>query len=445
MSLEEALFGFLDKYYAKGQPVLLGLSGGSDSLALLYLLESYGRRNSFQFGIAHVDHGWRIESADEAQQLHRLAEDMKIPFHKKTLDPAQLSGNLEEACRHERLAFFSQLGHEYDYQAVILGHHADDQSETILKKVLEGASLPYLQGMASVSTYQGLKIWRPLLNCSKAQIRDWLSQKGYVPFEDRTNHDQQFLRGRFRTKIIPELSRDFGKEVGSCLRRIGSEAEELKVYLEEKLDCYIQNMAKGPFGSCLDLETDCPEFDFEIRYLIRKGCEKEGIKLSRHLIDEACKKIRSKSADCWLMAKEAYIYLDRGRLFIMKRPLMEFLDEIPLQAGHHSSDEWNIFVSECEDEKQVLSGWKEAWMGRLQVSLPAGEYVLKRGDNALSKWWTNQKVPAFMRKAFPVIVSKNGIIHEFLTKRRFSNILAKSGKQWLISVTHEYWKEKDEG
>lgn len=433
MTLEDTLFQFLNEHYDTAHPVLLGLSGGADSLVLLYLLKSYKNKILFNFGIAHVDHGWRSESADEAKQLLQLAADLNIPFHMKTLSPEAIEGNLEEACRDERLAFFTQLCKEYGYQAVILGHHADDQSETVLKKILEGKSLPYLCGMASISVYKGLNIWRPLINCSKALIKSYLEEKEVSHFEDKTNFDTRFLRARLRTKIIPMLSHDFGKEVSPGLCRIGNEAEELKAYLDAQLNDYTQQICRGPFGSLLDLNTQCPSSDFELRYLIRKTCECEGIQTSHHLIHEACQKIRAKTANCELIAKDTHIYIDRGRLFVMKKPLPEFKHTISIEIGQYSLDDWSLEVKEVEGIERTLTGWKDAWMGHMQVLMPPGTYFLKKGDASLSKGWTASKVPAFMRWAFPVIWSEKSIRHEFLTKRMHSDFADKS-KQWLINI-----------
>lgn len=437
--LEDIVFHFLDEHYDQTHPVLLGLSGGPDSLALFYLLLSYKKnssKKSFSFGIAHVDHGWRPESAEEARQLQQLATTHNIPFHMKELDPTQIVGNLEEKCRLERLGFFTQLCEEYSYQAIILGHHADDRSETILKKVLEGSSLPYLYGMSPISKNQSITLWRPLLNCSKSHIKNWLDQNKYIPFDDKTNFDKKFLRGRFRTKIIPDLSREFGKEISLSLCRIGQEAEELKSYLDAHLGSFIDAIATGPFGSMLDFGNIYPKPDFEIKYLIRKLCEKEGIRLSHHLITQACKKIHDNSSNCYLNTHKNCLYLDRRRLFIVRQPVSEFDLNIPIQLGSYSVNRWNIQVREA-DEESMISGWKDAWLGHMHIQVPQGQFFLKKGDSTLFKWWTNAKVPAILRKMYPVLWLDQNVVHEFLTKRRFSNIIDDKRKKWLISIHYK--------
>lgn len=432
MPLKENLFSFLDKYYENDRPVLLGLSGGADSLSLFYLLKEYAQNTSFRFGIAHVDHGWRDESQEEALQLQELAKE--IPFHLKKLDPRLLHGNMEEACRQERLSFFSELCSQFGYQAVILGHQADDQTETILKKVLEGRSLTHLNGMALISKNQGLTIWRPLLNCSKKEIKQWLKERGFVPFEDRTNVDPKFLRARFRTRIIPQLSQDFGKNIDASLQRLGHEAEELKAYLDHQLKETIETISQGPFGTCLDLSHNCPSTDLELKYLIRKVLEKENVTLSWPLILEASQKLRAKSPNCQLLSKNAYVYLDRGRIFVLSKPLEAFKYEIPLEIGQYSAGAWHIEVK--EGEIRPLTGWKEAWKGELSVALPKGNYCLKIAESSLSKWWTNHKIPAFMRYAFPVIASSSGIHYEFLSNRHFMKTDPKTTISISIKVTY---------
>nr|WP_166157976.1 tRNA lysidine(34) synthetase TilS [Neochlamydia sp. AcF84]NGY95844.1 tRNA(Ile)-lysidine synthase [Neochlamydia sp. AcF84] len=438
MNLEETLFNFLDIHANHQQPVLLGLSGGSDSLALFYLLIKYRNLKALNFAAAHVDHGWRAESKEEAHQLQHLAASMHVPIYLKDLNVAQLSGNMEEACRHERLAFFKNLCHQHGYQAVILGHHLNDQAETVLKKVLEGGSLPYLGGMIPVTDYQTLKLWRPLLSCSKSQIKQWLACNNYEFFEDKTNEDERFLRARFRQTIIPHLASTFGKKIEESLCRLGREAQELKNYLDGHLQGYLKDISKGPFGSYLNFQAHKACSEFEMKYLIRKVCESEGLKLSRHLIEQACKKIHAKAANCQLLAKDTWIYIDRGRLFVMSKPLVDFKEELFFdKVGKYFAGGWAIEVTESLDSDPSVTGWQQAWMGHLSIQIPLGKYSFKRGNSSLDKWWTNAKIPAFMRYAFPTLWADDQIIYEFLAKRRLVDAHPTGFKHWKVILRHQ--------
>ena len=343
MSISQTFFTFINQYYDPKYPVLLGLSGGADSLALLYLLEEYRIKKGIKYSIAHVDHGWRKESEQESQDLQRLAKELQVQFHLKKLNPQNMRGNLEEVCRLERLNFFSHLCQQEGYQAVILGHHADDQSETVLKKILEGGSLTHLHGMLPQSTYQNLSIWRPLIPCTKNQILDWIREKNLQHFEDSTNLDKKFLRGRMRTSILPQLNEQFGKNVGESLCRIGHESYELKSYLEKNLREELLGVVKGPFGSLLDLSKS-KVCDFELKYLLKKVCAGEGIRLPYSLRDSILQKIRDKSANCVFEAKGIHIQVDRSRIFIMQEALKDFEEEILLREGCYQVGSWSIEV-----------------------------------------------------------------------------------------------------
>ena len=283
--MKSTLYQFIKQRIDPQKPILVGLSGGPDSIALLYLLLEIQETVDLKIGIAHINHRWRESSSKEACQLEQLAVSLNLPFHLKVLNPELLIGNLEEACRYERLNFFKELSKKEGYQAVLLGHHADDQTETVLKKIFEGCELPSLAGMQNAASYDGLNIWRPLLSIRKNEILSWLDSKNLTFFEDSTNQDERFLRAKFRKTIIPSLSSQFGKEISSCLNRIGSDADELSLYLNDKINDYLSEIVEGPFGLMLDLSKKRPKFQFEFRYLIRQFCEMAQVSLSRALID----------------------------------------------------------------------------------------------------------------------------------------------------------------
>src|SRR6185295_17447811 len=105
MSLEKRVAFFVEKHVDRTKPMLLGLSGGPDSICLLHLLLEL----KLDLHIVHVDHAWRPESCDEALQLEALAATLNLPFHTTRLDPSTFTGNLEDQSRSARLQFFSQI------------------------------------------------------------------------------------------------------------------------------------------------------------------------------------------------------------------------------------------------------------------------------------------------------------------------------------------------
>lgn len=407
--MNKYFFHFLQTHYDPTKPVLLGLSGGPDSLAILHLLLQYRENHPLTFGIAHVNHNWRAESKSEALQLKVLADELGVPFHLKELDPSQLQGNVEDSCRQERLRFFHALCQKHGYQAVLLGHHADDQAETVLKRVLEGANVLHLASLQSVNCVDGVHLWRPLLKVSKAEIISWLEQRQLHFFCDHTNHDPCFLRGRMRTQILPELTKAFGKEIKSSLCHLAEESQELRTYMAERIKPYLEQVEKGPHGLLLDLSTQQIPL-FELKAVVLTVCHEAQCSLSRELVDTVCKLLIAKLANKQIKKDGSILHIDRGRLFIVQE----------------KASPWKAIVKTVKNPSNgIVHGWKAAWQGYVEAILPADEYhfaaaqmnVPYPGSTRISKWWNDHKIPTFLRHDVPVVWKGSVICHEFLSGR----------------------------
>lgn len=315
----EILSHFFKTRLQRERPLLLAFSGGPDSLALLHLLMEYSRHlpcnSPLKFAIAHVDHGWREESKAEVLEIASMAEKFNICLHLKTLNPKELSGNLEAACREERLKFFASLCQKHGFQAVLLAHHADDLAETVLKRTLEGAALPYLASLRPETEMYGMKIWRPLLAVHKNKILEWLQKRNLQGFTDQTNLDPKYLRAKMRMQMFPYLSNMFGKRISPGLCQIAEEAAELRDYLDKKVSSYLGNMAiKNKNEYFLDLRKDCPPDIFELKYLIRQFCKQGDFSLSRDNLNKAADFVLKKSIHKYFLTKKGKLHIDRGYL-----------------------------------------------------------------------------------------------------------------------------------
>lgn len=278
---------FLKREYCPQKPILLALSGGPDSLALFYMLSE----KKINLHIAHVDHGWRSESAEEVRILEELARKFNVPFYLKKLSDLP-SRNLEDYCRQERIKFFEELYAKNNYQALVLGHHLDDLAETVLKRLLEGSSFKNVLAMEEVSTMGFMTIWRPLLKCRKRDLLNWLEKQNLQAFIDPTNMSEKYLRGRMRTTIMPLLCETFGKEVSMPLVRLATELKEVDVYIEEKSGIYWKNLKESPSSLCLDFGP--VKNHLEKKHLLRKMAKKRGILLTYPVIEEILKTLEKR-------------------------------------------------------------------------------------------------------------------------------------------------------
>ncbi|MFQ5729547.1 MAG: tRNA lysidine(34) synthetase TilS [Waddliaceae bacterium] len=438
--LVETVSTFFRRHWDRTRPVLLGLSGGPDSLALLYLLLEC---KNIPVGIAHVDHGWRPESGEEASKLEELAKKLNLPFYVTKLCPENLAGNLEAACRQERLNFFTRICQEHDYQAVILAHHQGDQAETVLKNLFEGA--PNCTGMLPITEIDNLIIWRPLLETAKEELLEWLDDSQVTPFFDATNFDKRFLRGRMRCDIIPELEKMFGKKIRHSLCHIGKESQDLQQFLDKHLAKSLQSIETTSSGSFLDF-TQFPDIDtvLEIRCLIRKIAEREGCCLSKEILEKGARHLMSRSANRRYMMGKHQIFVDRGRFFVTSTNGCNLPEERVSITGSFQYGNWKVSVEyDVEGTEKLRTNWKTVWNGAAEVVLPASAQNYEIGPpimssryprtSSIGKWWNNHKVPAFLRAATPVIWAGDVIAHEFLTGRK-GPLHSENGRLLRISL-----------
>lgn len=195
-------------------------------MALFELLLHHQGLSPFELHIAHVDHGWRQESAQEAEFLKDLAEKRHCPFHLRRLRGAA-DRDIENTAREQRLAFFEEVVRETGAEALCLAHHSDDLVETVLKRLFESAPLERVGAFGFESRVNGLVIWRPLIHLSKQEISSY-------GFDDATNRDRRFLRARLRHDLLPEIEQHFGKGVRGALQRLSKRSHRLDSYLEKQ-------------------------------------------------------------------------------------------------------------------------------------------------------------------------------------------------------------------
>lgn len=411
-------------------PLLLALSGGPDSLCLFYALVFFRTHYHIPFHVAHVDHSWREESSKEAEALKQLAAHYEVPFHLTVLDPSQLTGNLEAACREARYAFFAQLSRIIPFQGVLTGHHRGDLSETVFKRIAEGAHWSAWCGLQSETKMHGIRILRPLLKWNKSALRECISKADFLPFEDSTNCDQRFLRARLRENILPFLNQTFGKNIEDSLATLGQEGEELTQYFDAKLTPLLSLVVMGPFGTYLDLTDHLPASLLEIKYLIRLLCKQRHFFLSREMVSQAAFALQANHANCLFEIRGHQVRVDRRRIFVMK----SLKDCI--------ATNWKWTIDEMVYSGEENSSWKEGWQGELIAYLPICKPVmvflpLESVENlrTIKRKWSKAKVPSFLYPFFPLILDEKRICHEFLT-RRSSCFLEKGEKCLKIRACH---------
>ncbi|NLJ40278.1 MAG: tRNA lysidine(34) synthetase TilS [Clostridiales bacterium] len=275
----EKVLRYINKYnmVEPGQGVVVGVSGGADSLALIHLLCQIRNRISISLYIAHVNHGLRgQEAVDDAEFVRAIAERWDLKFFLKEARVSELakewSLSEEQAGRRVRYDFFHSVLREVRGHKIALAHHSDDQAETIMHNIIRGTGLSGLSGMEPV---RDGSIIRPLLCVSRGEIEDYCRQNGLEYREDRTNLDTIYTRNRIRGILIPLIEEQFNPNFSQSLLRMGDILGEDEEFLAKHAEKIFNSLARhGDNEVRFSIEglKECPKAIR--RRVLRRGLER---------------------------------------------------------------------------------------------------------------------------------------------------------------------------
>ena len=211
--------------------LLVAVSGGPDSTALLHALATVRSRTGLSLHVAHIDHGIRAESGRDAELVEAMAESLGVPctVEKVAVRRGTRSGRASEgAAREARYAALTGIAREVGASAVALGHTADDQAETVLLHLVRGSGLAGLGGMAPLSLRDAdggpaVVLVRPLLRARRSETWAYCERHGLTPLVDETNLDTSVPRNLVRLEVVPALAR-INPRVVDALNRMASSA-----------------------------------------------------------------------------------------------------------------------------------------------------------------------------------------------------------------------------
>ena len=201
----------------------LAVSGGSDSVALAFLMTKGGTKKNAakRFVILHVDHGLRPEAKEEYRFVRALAKRLGLPFKGTHAKVVQAKGeSLEMAARRVRLAFFARQMRLCRLDAIATGHHMDDVAETFLMRIRRASGPEGLAGIKEKSTVGDIRFVRPLLGCRDAELKAYLRKYGEEWREDASNDDVSIERNRVRHEVIPFLEKTLDPNLVAHIARI---------------------------------------------------------------------------------------------------------------------------------------------------------------------------------------------------------------------------------
>ncbi len=212
---------------------LVAVSGGPDSMALLHLAALWRDMGGPQIHAATVDHDLRPGSRAEAEAVAQWAAALGIPHSILTWTGERPKARIQELARAARYRLLDALAAEIGAEVLLTGHHADDQAETILFRLLRGSGVAGLAAMAPVSQRGGLRIVRPLLGLSKADLIAHCEAMGQAFFQDPSNRDPRYARTNLKPLLTDLAAQGLGRDELLRLGRRAARADEaLRAYVE---------------------------------------------------------------------------------------------------------------------------------------------------------------------------------------------------------------------
>ena len=243
--------------------IILGLSGGPDSMALFHILNKLREKYPFKLVAAHVNHMFRGEQADEEEAyLQKMVEELVTQSDagviietlrvdvKKIAQERKLSN--QDAGHQVRKEFFQKLSKKYDADYVFLAHHQDDRVESFFLHLFHGAGVQGLTALSKVEEYgedgNGLKVIRPLIDFSKDEILKFCQEQGIFYFKDPSNEKAVYKRNKIRLELIPQLEQEYNTKIKDVILRSVEILEDEDTFLNDVVQDKYQELVRENFS-----------------------------------------------------------------------------------------------------------------------------------------------------------------------------------------------------
>lgn len=405
----------------------LAVSGGADSVALLYLILPLAQRAGLDVTLLHFNHGLRAEARADERFVEALAQSQGLPFFSRAADRSATprhAQSIEMAARSARIAFFREASAQLKLDALATGHQADDVAETLLLRLARGSGSTGLSGLRPRSRSGNTTLIRPLLAISARALRSWLEERGLPWREDASNLDVSIPRNTLRHRVIPALENMWA----STLRaRLCQSAEILR---EE--DDLLERLAAARLGELAPSQEGAPDaldvaglleqpLALQRRilrqWLFRQGqADATGLDTVTSLLN-AC---RTPKAWKTTLSEHTHVSVQRGQLLCCTAAARPTTPPVVLPSeGTASWGDIDISVEASRGVVRSASGLNrfptsatlsaEALAGRtlhVRARLP-GDRIAPTGLTGTKKiqdLFTDEKIPESLRDALPLVV-----------------------------------------
>ncbi len=413
-----------------GDAVLVAVSGGADSVALLYLMDYFREKFGCALHVAHLNHLIRKKDADlDARFVQGLAHDLKVPITVESLDVQGLARErklgLEAAARQARYSFFERIAERIGANKIAVGHTADDNVETFLMRLVRGAGL---KGLCGIPPRRG-KIVRPLIKIWRKEIESYVGALKLVPRRDYTNYESKYMRNRVRMKLIPQLKL-YNLNIKEIILQTILLLTEDSEYLEAKAEGILNEIAEWDDGEWIRIKTGrLRELENPIQgHLLRKAIEKVKGNLLDLTYTHACDILDKLDA-----SEKWERHLPGGIFAVGNRDELVICREKPGAAARKRFSYSLSVPGEVEIEeigKRLCAGFSEEEVREDDPNVAFVDYAAlgkkltvrskeegdrfqplgMKGTKKLQDLFVDEKVPAEARDSVPVVESGGRIV-----------------------------------
>lgn len=285
---------FLNETLKNKDIIVVGCSGGPDSMCLLHVINSLKNKLNLKVICAHVNHGLRIESNDEAEFVKKYCKKNNIIFEYMIIEKYKNDEFTENEGREKRYEFFNKLMNKYQANILMTAHHGDDLIETILMRIVRGSNLKGYIGINSIKDNGDYKIIRPLLNMNKNEIIEYLKKEKVDYVLDKSNDNEKYTRNRYRKQVLPFLKQE-DNFVHKKFLKFSEELEKYNKYIRSVVLNKISKIYKNNYILIDNLIKE-EEFiqDRIIEFVIEDIQKKELFNISDNQFSEIKKLIHDK-------------------------------------------------------------------------------------------------------------------------------------------------------
>ncbi len=245
MDFQQKVQQFIRKHHMLeyGSGIIVGLSGGADSVALLEVLCSMQEILGLRLAAVHVHHGIRAEAEEDAAFCRELCEKKQVPLYVEYVKVPEMAAeqgiSVEEAGRRARYLLFEQYRKHLAYDRIAVAHHQNDQAETMLFQMFRGSGLKGLAGMPVIRDC----VIRPLLGVSREEIEVYLTEQGLSYVTDSTNAEDAYTRNKIRHHVLP-VAEEVSAGAVEHMNRAGQQLREVLEYMEQQVEAFLDAHAK---------------------------------------------------------------------------------------------------------------------------------------------------------------------------------------------------------